>query len=216
VLGRGVVKRGGHERWVVGSAASVFIVALAFLFLGGCWDGVEIEERVFAVAIGIDAAEEGVSFSIARARLETGDDEDCAEPPTTGQNLYEAIQKMDARSSRKLTLGQAKAVVFGTALLEDAELFREVVKTLENNREIDRTIAVLAADSDYLAEVLNARPPGEAKSGYYVVNAEKLARKSGGKAKDLKAVLADLKAGGETVLPLVVWEDGHVLVDYTP
>jgi len=195
---------------------------ISLLMLAGCWDRIEIEDRAFAVAFGIDAVDEEsearFQFSAAIARPDdesTGDtEEDGADTSTQGQTLVEAIYALDARCSRKLCFGQAKTVVLGKELLQNRDLFREVVGVIENRPEIDRTITVLAAH-DNVPDILKASPHGGAKQGYYVVNFYRLAPKSGGRSfqKNFEKMMAELRATGNTLLPLVEEEDDNIQVE---
>jgi len=230
------------------------IAVVAVLFLAGCWDRVEIENRAFAVAFGIDGVEaidtvdvtdvadttDAVTtvntaspfrfqFSTAMASHDEGsagsnggdsggneDNEDTnsddsgKDSSAQGQTLIEAIHALDANSSRKLSLGQAKTMVLGTEILRDRDLFREVIGVVENTPEIDSAITVLAANSR-VSDVLTASPPNESKPGYHVVNFYRLAAKSGGRSfqKDFESMMADLRATGNTVLPLVEKGEGR-------
>jgi len=233
------------------------IAVVAVLFLAGCWDRVEIENRAFAVAFGVDGVEAidtmdvtdvvdttdtvttvstaspfRFQFSTAMASHDgesagsnggdSGENEDNEDNEDSnrddsgtgssaqGQTLIEAIHTLDANSSRKLSLGQAKTMVLGTEILRDRDLFCEVIGVVENTPEIDSTITVLATNSR-VSDVLTASPPNESKPGYHVVNFYRLAAKSGGRSfqKDFESMMADLRATGNTVLPLVEKGEGR-------
>ncbi|MCL2420792.1 MAG: hypothetical protein FWD03_02955, partial [Defluviitaleaceae bacterium] len=200
-------------------------LVIIVLTLTGCWDRIEIEDRAFAVAFGVDAADEDddnegearFQFSAAIARPDeesAGDEEDGeSDSSTQGRTLIEAIYALDARCSRKLSFGQAKTVVLGRGLLEDRELFREAIGTIENRPEVDRTITVLAANGD-VPDLLAASPHEGAKQGYYVVNFYRLAPKSGGRSfqKNFEKMMAELRATGNTLLPLVQKADDNIQV----
>ena len=135
---------------------------------------------------------------------------------TRGKTLVEAIHNVDARSSRKMFLGQAKTVVFGSKLLENRELFIEALHVIENKPEIDRTITTLVTRSN-VPEILKDHPPSESKPGYYVVNFYKLAPKSGGRSfhKNFKSMMGELRSTGNTLLPLIQkgQKDGDIRIE---
>ena len=198
----------------------IILIAALFLF-SGCWDNVEIENRNFALVLGIDAADEEAAqygnahfrFSAAKACFR-GDDEVNIDPAARGQTLIEAIHNFDARSSRKLFLGQAKAIVLSSALLEDEKLFRETLNVIENSNEIDRAITILATEAE-LPQIINAHPQNETKPGYYLVNFNLLAKKSGGRSfqKNFDYMMAELRATDNTLIPLVQKEDDDIKVE---
>jgi len=217
--------------------------AIAISLLAGCWDRIEIEDRAFAVAFGIDAAgtkdstdpinaeadeeereereQARFRFSAALASADNkssggGDEENESgdDPSTQGQTLLESIYALDAQCSRKLSFGQAKTVVLGKRLLQDQDLFREAVGVIENRSEIDRTITVLVTDGE-VPDILSATPPSGSKPGYYVVNFYRLASKSGGQSfqKNFEMMMAELRATGNTLLPLIGEADDNIQVE---
>jgi len=190
-------------------------MTLLILAIAGCWDRVEIEDRAFAIAIGVNAVDEGFNFYVSNASTkddgaEGEEDENSSKPSSQGNSLIEAIHNLNARSSRELFIGQAKTVVFGTDLLKDSKSFKEAVGALESIAEVDRMITVLATESD-IQEILNSSPTGEENPGYYVVNSYRLASKSGGRSfhQYYESMLADLRQTADTLLPIIE-EDGQV------
>lgn len=205
---------------------SVLLILLLTVSLTGCFDSVEIENRAFAVAFGVDSTEEGrYQFSTAIAQLENdkgGDSNEDNAPVRNiaeGDTLIEAKHNLDAQLSRNLFLGQAKTVVFGKQLLENREMFRQALHVIESNNSLDRTITVLATD-DNVTEILNAHPPEETKPGYYVVNFYRLAPKSGGRLfqKNFERMMSDLRETGNVLLPKIdaqVEGGAFVVKDYS-
>ena len=198
----------------------LLIISILLLTGSGCWDRVEIENRAFAVAFGIDTSTSNrFRFSTVIARPddnsngggdgESGDNDNRGNDSSAeGQTLIEAMSNLDARSSRKLSLGQAKTMVLDRKILEDKNLFHEVIGVIENSPEIDRAITVLAANVR-VPDILVSNPDSETKTGYYVVNFYRLAPKSGGRSfqKSFESMTSDLRATGNTILPLVELEE---------
>lgn len=196
----------------------LFLLSLLLLFpLSGCWDSTDIENRAFAVAIGIDSEIDSINESQDRfiffatlanpSDLEDGaaDSENNA-PSATGQTVVEAITTLDVGSSSELFLGQVKTIVLGKNLLEDPDLFREAIGTIENHDEIDKTITVIAANS--IPDILTASSQNTPKLGYNAVNAVnfyRIAPKSGGRSfhKTFNDMTTELRASGNTLLPFV-------------
>ena len=199
----------------------IWLIA-AILLLAGCWDRVEIENRAFAIAFGIDTpGSNRFRFSTVIARPDDSPDSEGAGKDSTndnrdsdnsssaeGQTLIEAMGSLDARSSRKLSLGQAKTMVLCRGILEDRDLFHEVIAVVGSSPEIDRAITVLAANAN-VPDILTSNPGSETKPGYYMVNFYRLAPKSGGRSfqKNFESMTADLRAAGNTILPLAELEE---------
>jgi len=180
-------------------------MAIIIMAMAGCWDSVEIESRAFAMAVGIDNSEdENFTFSVINAQTNDDESEDGENISADGRTLLEAMHRLDARSSRELFLGQTKAAVFSTDLLEDGQKFRQALGLLESHAEVDRMITILATSAD-VPDILNESPTEDAKSGYYMVNFYRLAPKSGGLSfhQTLESTMADLRLTGNTFIPLI-------------
>ena len=203
------------------------LLAIFLIFsLTGCWDGVELENRAFTAALGIDAKDGQFEFAVICARsesdmddMDTDDDEEedggeaAKSTPTQlakGRRLIEAIHGLDAESSRKLFLGQTQTAVFGKSLLENEKMFREALNLLESRPDIQRGINILATTAS-VTDILSLSPPGESKPGYYAVNFYEIAKKSGGRSfqQNLEPMMASLRESGAALLPMIE-DDGTV------
>ena len=186
------------------SAALFLVLAGATFLLTSCWDRVEIENRAFVVAIGIDKAENNdddesenrytITLSVPilgednEANSSQNNSENDGEnetPPShirqaSGQTITEALKELDAKTDKQLYYGQAKLLVLGTGLLEDSGLVDGVINIFNNMLEIDSRMHVLAAEN--AAEVLYVKPPGETMPGLYVSEIYRHKHKLGGTA----------------------------------
>lgn len=125
------------------------------VFLTGC-GGVGPEERAYPLAVLIDRVPEGyqVIYDLADLAQMTGQGKQgdegenggdtgtayTAETPEEIEDLY------DACSQYELDTGHVKAVIFGTALLDDKESSEEVMEWLETDRNLGRNALVFRAD----------------------------------------------------------------------
>ena len=199
----------------------IFLATIILLF-SGCWDSVELEDRAFIMAFGFDAAEdEGFRFYAAIAQpseqdsgSDDNDENEGISMSAEGQTPLEAIQNTDAKSSRDLYFGQAKTVVFGKKILENQDLFKQALEFIESCNMIDRSINVIATE-DNIEKILTASPPSGGKSGYYVANFHRLAEKSRGRSlqKNFDSMMADLRSGGGTMIPMIWEEDGGIRIE---
>lgn len=182
------------------STTIIFFVFLSALpLLSGCWDSTEIEVRAFVLAFGIDVQDDNFQFHAVIAQPDEGNNDNDDKDRTRhaeGRTLTEAIDNLNARSSRDIFLGQAKAIVFSKKVLEDQDSLNKAIHAIENRHEIDRSINVVATDND-IAEILT--------NSYYIVNFDRLAEKSQGRSfqKNFEAMMADLRSTGNTTLPKI-------------
>jgi spore germination protein len=136
----------------------LLLLIFCVIFFTGCWDKVEIENRAFVVAMGIDKGEENYVVTLS---IPVSDDEENSErvKSATGRTIPEALKKLDKKDNKQLFYGQTKVIVFGEDLLDDRELFCGALKSLDNVLESTRRIHVLAAKD--AEKILETKPPDE-------------------------------------------------------
>lgn len=118
------------------------------LFLTGCWDKKDPEDRAFIITLGVDAGAEGYAFTFAPANIETGEAETYA---AEGRTLAAAVAQVDCRSSRKADLGQLKTVILSQALLEEPERLLALLREMERGQEISEKVMLLATEGEAAA-----------------------------------------------------------------
>jgi Ger(x)C family germination protein len=173
----------GSNKILAKTAAFFIFIMFALTFLVGCWDSVEIENRAFVVAMGVDKSDENYAVTLSIPIM--CENEEDGEMPgyvtsAEGKTITEALKKLDAKNDKTLYYGQTKLVVLGENLLESEKLFRGAIATLENKLEAPRRIHVLAAESP--EKILSAKPPGEILPGSYVSDIYRDKNKIGGRA----------------------------------
>lgn len=145
---------------VVKSLFLLLFLASPLLTFSGCYDRVEIEDRVFVVAMALDKANSDDENDTARYTLtvltsasepstskpseDDGDDTQIQAKKATGQTLTEAMHKLNEQANTRLYYGQVKLLVLTEMFLEDAALVKNTITTLAENPEIDRQMQIFA------------------------------------------------------------------------
>jgi len=188
-------------------------ISVVILFTS-CWDRVEIEERAFVVAIGIDN-EDGkyaISLSVPLLEKDNDDDHDSDKPPhiktATGATITEAMKNLDAKTDKTLFYGQAKLLVFGENLLENEAMLQRAIVALKSHNEIDLRINILAAEES-AKDILLVKPPGETLPGLFVADMYRNKNKLGGEsfALDLERLASSYANGA--VIPMIKKDDNE-------
>lgn len=114
-------------------ARRIFIVLLiiySVLFLSGCWDQVEIKERVIVMGLGIDkipgdnpilVTVQVASFSknVGGSSSTSSDSKNLVVVQTSkGKSFYDAIYNFVKSSSRRVTFSHNRVIIFGKALAQ--------------------------------------------------------------------------------------------------
>ncbi|GAA0135419.1 hypothetical protein YSY43_22590 [Paenibacillus sp. YSY-4.3] len=102
--------------------------AIIILTTSGCWSSVELNDRAFCSLMMIDLTDDGqfeltLGFPLPNRMIpgQVGGSGDSGKDPfafvtKTGQNLPQALQDIQSDISRRITFGQTRIVVIGSAL----------------------------------------------------------------------------------------------------
>ncbi|MCL2840126.1 MAG: Ger(x)C family spore germination protein [Defluviitaleaceae bacterium] len=164
------------------TAAFTFILAIVSFTFTACWDRVEMEDRAFVVAMGIDKCEDDNYIVSLSVPILGKSDEEAEQNIKTaeGETITEALKKLDAKTDKQLYYGQAKLLILGTDLLESPRHINGVINVVSKMPQICASIYMLAADDP--TEILEAKPPGETLPGLYVSELFSHKNKLGGTA----------------------------------
>ena len=142
--GAGPGKRGRK----MGGRIGVLIFALCLI--GGLTGGenyVELENRNFVMALGVDLGEdETYRFTYTFPDLEalTGNGSSAKYPPMTleADSLQKSEDKYDSMSGKSLDYGQVKVIVLGSEVVSDRDKLKALLEEIRNNPEFARTMLV--------------------------------------------------------------------------
>jgi Ger(x)C family germination protein len=135
----------------------LLIMLLCITILAGCWDKVEIEDRLFVLGIGVDKAKEeekahpndklAINFAspIVGSLKEGGGGAESFETFKTMAEIFTfGMNQMYERMDKKLSFQHARVLLFGEDLLKDDVLFREVLDAIARSHEFHRNMYVFA------------------------------------------------------------------------
>lgn len=128
--------------------AGALVLALCLLGgLTGCENYVELENRAFVMALGVDLGEEETyRFTYTFPDLEalTGNGSSVKYPPMTleADSLQKSEDKYDSMSGKSLDYGQVKVIVLGNEVVADREKLQGLLEEIRENTEFARTMLV--------------------------------------------------------------------------
>ena len=125
------------------STVSLLLSLLPPLFLTGCWDKKDPEDRAFIMTLGVDDTAEGCKFIFAPAN--TGDGE-TQTYTAESETLAGAVAKVDGQMSRKTDLGQLKTIILSGELLEDSRKLDSLLQELERSQTVSEKVMLLATE----------------------------------------------------------------------
>lgn len=158
--------------WIFGmkkKRTAVLVTAAILTFgLTGCENYVELENRAFVMALGVDLGEKEtykVTYTFPDLEALTGTKSGIKYPVTSleGSSLDECKKKYDSMSSKALDYGQVKVMVLGRTAAANPEVMKKLLEEIKKNPEFARTVlvcestttgeAVLALDSEVAGSV---------------------------------------------------------------
>ena len=192
------------------------LVSSALIFTG-CWDKVEIEDRAFVVAIGIDKAMdkdsldelEVVTIEPSVDSLENkSSDKMSYSKIGNGKTVSLALNRIDMYSSKRQYLGHTKVAILGEKILKDPKMLSETLDGFQRNSEISNKLLILATDKN-IQKILDAKIKGEPMAGLFLSNFYQNRENNSGVTfkKDLDSVLEDTQLNNTTIIPKVSLED---------
>lgn len=172
------------------------------LFLTGCWDKKDPEDRAFIISLGVDDTPEGYRFTFAPADIQNGE----AEAYTAeGNTLAGAVAQVDTKTSRKTDLGQLKTIIFSRDILEKRGEVDALLRELERSHTVSEKVMLLATE-DSAGDCIKAVMKEDGKTGlflwdFYKNTAREVAVTKG---MDLDTFLTEqAEQGGNVILPRI-------------
>lgn len=209
------------------------IIFIVCIFLTGCWDKVELEDRGLVLSLGLDKYNSDkndnqliykVSMDIPNISSTSGSNESLISETgkeaeqkkdikaAAGETIYSAIKLVDSYTSQRLYYGHTKAVVLGQKIIENETYFKETIDALERNQEISRKLIVLATKGDaydILSSIPEERGLGIFINDFYKNN---MYNTSFTFRQDLESIIQGLLLTGNTIIPEIESKNGDIQI----
>lgn len=206
------------RRWLI-----VFSVALSLVFLNGCWDQIEINDRVYVATLGIDKVEEGeesatnryqISYAFPNHMGGVGGESEVTNMfvSTMASDIYMADRILATRTTKSVFLGHLRVVLLGEEVARDPLMLREVLDTMERNPIVSRRINIGIAEGK-AADLMQIEPMMEKNLGqllYDIFRRKDQSQRA--PLMDLGEVLINLHENGDALIPRIVPAEKEVKV----
>ena len=145
------------QKWMV-------FLLLPPLFLTGCWDKKDPEDRTFIISLGVDDSPAGYRVTFAPANIETGE---ARTYTAESKTLAGAVAQMDTQTSRMTDLGQLKTIILNRELLEEAEKLDALLQELARSQTVSEKVMLLATEEP-AAKCIEAVLEEDGKTGLFL------------------------------------------------
>lgn len=155
----------------------IIIIALVAIFLTGCWDVIEINERIFVTAIGIDLNEDPnieneylVTYVYPNiASIKKGESQKEAKfmKSTVAKTPFDGSRQLTTRLDKPLFFRHMKVIVIGEELLKKPDKIKEFFDGLGRDPRINRKVQIVVAQGK-AKDVLSTKTEQELVVGGYL------------------------------------------------
>ncbi|MBQ2680231.1 MAG: hypothetical protein IJF98_08540 [Firmicutes bacterium] len=185
-----------------------FLFLLIPLFLTGCWDLAEIENRNYVINLGID--NENDEYIVTYGLAWNDDETHLGSVKTaSGENLSFLIENADISSEKSTFLGHAKTLILGENVLKDKDMLQEVISTLKNNKDLSSKVLIMECHGK-ASDAVNAI--SEEKQMYiwnfYRTNANNMGHIQKTTFDNIKA---QMETGGTAIIPFIKVENDEII-----
>jgi len=198
----------------------VIIVVLISTIIG-CWDNVEIDERVYVLAIGIDKAEIEKSekmlftFAFPNMQLAAGGDAGIENIVISrlGKSFYCTEERLTTRVDKDLFVGHLKVIIIGEEIARDSDKMRGILDAFEREPLISRKVRIAIAKGN-AKDVLETEGKTESLIGIFFDGLFRTRdRVHGYDAGELGRVLKRLHQYGEVTMPRITVEKEEIVLE---
>ncbi|KAB3540957.1 Ger(x)C family spore germination protein [Alkaliphilus pronyensis] len=210
-------------------------ILITSIAITGCWDSIEIDDRTFIMALGIDVykpTEEEKNIEdekkylpqhtrppvsltyVASKPISAGGEVEIANitMSSVSHSSFTAKRQMISRSDNELFLGHLKAVVLGDELVKNPMLFRETMDRIEKDPLISRRISMAVADGT-AKEALEIETELEKNIGKFISSLFiRQERSNRAPVADAGDILTTLHKNGNVLIPRLVYSDKEIKI----
>lgn len=219
-------------------ARKLCILLPLMLLLTGCWDLIEINDRIFVSAVGIDLykgkengkyehrspSEENdlmlqdrfvITYSAPNLKA-IGKNATSNKPriimASISNNAYETTKELATRTNRNLSFRHLKAYIIGEDVARNSDYMKEIFDDVDRHELLSRKLSFLIAKGT-AKEIIDIEDPFEPLTGQLI---DGILKKKQGSARYntevFNDILTDLYFDGDALIPRVVAGEGEVKV----
>ncbi|GAB6085619.1 Ger(x)C family spore germination protein [Alkaliphilus crotonatoxidans] len=219
----------------------ILIIIILSMLLTGCWDSVEIDERAFVMALGVDRFEpedddsplskgtgdEGLEALIrgGEKNIETtfvfpkhtsaisGEIEALnVVMSSVGESVYISRQQIASRADALLFLGHLETLLLGEEFVKNKQLFKEFLDAGEKEPMLSRR-AALAVVEGKAKDALQVQSKLEPNIGDLLANLlSGTSRTDRAPMMDFGKILTSLRENGNAVIPRITYSEDEIKV----
>ncbi|WP_200411892.1 Ger(x)C family spore germination protein [Virgibacillus salexigens] len=159
----------------------LLFIFIIFLFLTGCWDRVEIEDRGFVVGSAIDLVDKKsdgtyelmltnqvvVPSGIGTPMESKGDQKAYMNISATGGSLFDITREMSSLTSQSLFFQHMKVLIVSEDVVKEPRLFADIMDVHLRDHEMRRSMRMVIVEGE-ARQAFNIKPENEKIPSLYL------------------------------------------------
>lgn len=188
------------------------LLMISAIFLSGCWDMVEINQRLFVSSMGIDLNKGGtkekyivtyVYPNINSIGKNASEKTKKFTVTTTSDAIFQAGSEFSTQAQFPFYYKHLKVLVIGEDLAKESKLVRQAIDGLNRDTKVNSKVQILVAEGT-AKDILEAKPPQDQITDgtiYNILKNNKTASRF--TPAPLMEVIRDMDTAGVTIVPRI-------------
>nr|WP_312576592.1 Ger(x)C family spore germination protein [Sedimentibacter sp.] len=146
----------------------IFILLISAFSLTGCWDNVEINNREYIFAVGIDKGEDGnLIFTAEIPKINEGSKEERLIYTAESKNFANFYNDSFLRSDKVISDRLMQVIVIGESTASDPNCIKRIFDEIERSPQINRRVKIAVAKGD-AKDIITTEIPSNPIVGRYL------------------------------------------------
>lgn len=189
---------------------SIILLMLLTIFLSGCWDMVEINQRLFVSSIGVDLYDEKgmnkylvtyVYPNINAIGKNATEDKKKYTVSTPCSSIFQAGKEFSTNVEYPFYYKHLKVLILAKDVIKDGNMTREIIDELNRDTKINKKLLLLVAE-DNAKDILESKPPqGQISDGtiYNILRDNRSASRF--TPQTLTTLITEMDCNGVSIMP---------------
>lgn len=146
----------------------IILIIITTLLLTGCWDNVEINDREYIFAVGIDKGEnDNLIFTAEIPKINEGSKEQRLIYTEESKNFANFYNDSFVRTDKVISDRLMQVIVIGESVASDPEIFKKIFDEIERSPQINRRVKLAIAKCD-AKDIITTEIPSNPIVGRYL------------------------------------------------
>lgn len=144
----------------------ILISAIVFMFTG-CWDSVEISDREYLFAVGLDKSDKKINFTAEIPKINEGSEQSRLIYTSESDGFENFYYQSFLKSEKEISDRLMQVVVIGEDIAKDEKMLKKIFDEIQRSPQINRRVKIVLAKGR-AEEIINTEIPNDPIVGRYL------------------------------------------------